>query len=214
MEPAWLNYQGVTRDKSEAVTEGVRAALDGRSLTREQLAAEAARVTHTSHPQDKLRSGWDDLLKSAAYRGYLCFGPSQVRTVTFACPDQWFSSWREYDSAEALATAAREYLAAYGPAPPEDFSRWWRMKPREARKLFQQLGEDFTTVEVEGWTAWMLAMVVKRMPARPLPRLPGSYLNSIPMWWPPFIKQQICSQVVPSRSASIGQLGGYLPLYW
>lgn len=163
LEPAWLTYQGVTRDEIEAITQGVRLALDGQCLTREQLAFEVARQTHAAHLEDKLRSGWGDLLKPAAYQGYLCFGPSQGRNVTFVRPDQWLGTSQEYETEEALRAVIRRYLAAYGPATPEDFARWWGMKPREARILFHQLGDTLTTVDVEGWKAWMLTTVVEQI---------------------------------------------------
>ncbi len=42
---AWLRHHGLTREQAEAMLDAIPVALDGRQLTREELAAEVARVT-------------------------------------------------------------------------------------------------------------------------------------------------------------------------
>ena len=175
---AWLKYYQLNTEEPRIIIEGVRSALDGRCLTREQLAAEVARITGLARLEEVLRSGWGDLLKPAAYQGYLCFGPNQERNVTFVRPDQWMSAWQEYDTEEALTTMVRRYLAAYGPATYGDFAHWWGLRsfPR-VRAAFQRLGAELIEVTVEGRNAWALTSMVEQLddlpPAPAVRLLPG-----------------------------------------
>jgi hypothetical protein len=175
---AWLKYYQLSIEEPMIIINGVRSALDGRRLTREQLAAEAARITGLARLEEALRSGWGDLLKPAAYQGYLCFGPNQERNVTFVRPDQWIGSWEEYDSDEALTTIVRRYLAAYGPATYQDFAHWWGLRSfPKVRAAFQRLGAEVIEVSIEGRNAWALASMAEQLgdpPPAPAARLlPG-----------------------------------------
>ena len=131
-------------------------------MTREELADEVALRT-SPHLRDHFLSGWGSLLKPAAYRGMLCSGPNRGRNVTFVRPDQWVTGWREIASDEALAEIARRYLAAYGPATHVDFAQWWAMGTRQARTVFQSLGDELEQVDVEGRRCWALAADVPAM---------------------------------------------------
>jgi hypothetical protein len=167
---AWLRYFQLNTDEPKVIIEGIRNALDGRCLTRELLAAEAARITGLTHLEAALRSGWGELLKPAAYQGYLCFGPNQNQHVTFVRPDQWLSAWEDYDTDEALTTLVRRYLTAYGPATYADFAHWWglRSAPR-VRAAFQRLGKELTEVSIEGRAAWALTATLEQISAPPAP---------------------------------------------
>jgi uncharacterized protein YcaQ len=77
--------------------------------------------------------------------------------VTFVRPDQWAGPWRDLDPAAALADVCRRYVAAYGPVAPQDFARWFRLPPAEARRVLESLGGDLAEVAVEGKRAWALA---------------------------------------------------------
>jgi hypothetical protein len=187
---AWLKYLDIP--SVEVVTTimmGIRSALDGRSLTREQLAAEVASATGLPQVEPILRSGWGELLKPAAYSGYLCFGPNQEQNVTFVRPDQWIGvAWQEYDPAEMLTAIARRYLATYGPATHQDFAHWWGGRFfREVRAAFHQLGDEITEVTIEGRRAWALTAMVEQIedvppppPARLLPGFDAYVIGTLP----------------------------------
>jgi hypothetical protein len=168
-KPSWLKYHGVTLAEIEAIIEAVPVVLDGRCLMREALADEIARVLQAPHVGDLLRSGWGALLKPAAYHGYLCFGPSQGQAVTFVRPDQWLGGLREIDPGQAQQDVLRHYLTAYGPAPREDFERWWGMEPRDARRLFSGMAGELAEVTIEGRAALALAATVDALRALPEP---------------------------------------------
>jgi uncharacterized protein YcaQ len=180
---AWRKYLGLRAvDEVDAIIEAVRVALDGRCLTREQLAdAVAAQQGLPPHVREILLSGWGSLLKPAAYHGYLCFGPSQGQAVTFVRPDQWLGEpWPEMDSTAALREIIRRFLATYGPATRDDFALWWGVPPRHIRATFNDLTGELEPVEVGGVKAWALPGTAAQIAALAAP----STVRLLPMFDP------------------------------
>ena len=155
---SWQKYYGLTYEEAEAMLAAIPEALDGRMLTREELAQEVGRILGSEEIGGKLRDGFGALLKPSAFRGDLLFAPSVGRNVRFAQPDQWLSGWEPAETEVAAREVVRRYLAAYGPATREEFARWFGMSsPAQAGRLIESLGEEVVLVEVEGSHAWMLA---------------------------------------------------------
>lgn len=155
--PSYYSYHKVTPAELAAIEATAPALLGAEGLTREELADAVAARAGNPHLAELLRSGWGALLKPLADRGQLCFGPSRGRNVTFVAPARWLAAWREEEPAASLREVARRFLAAYGPATPEEFARWWGDEPAPARALFRSLGDQLAPVEVEGWRGWALA---------------------------------------------------------
>src|ERR671921_811588 len=155
---SWQKYYGLTYEEAEAMLAAIPEALDGRMLTREELAQEVGRIMGSEEIGGKLRDGFGALLKPSAFRGDLLFAPSVGRNVRFARPDQWLSGWEPAETEVAVREVVRRYLAAYGPATREKFARWFGMtSPAQSGKLIEGLDEEVAPVGVEGPNAWMLA---------------------------------------------------------
>jgi uncharacterized protein YcaQ len=155
-EPHWYAAAGLEPSQADALLEAIGEALDNRCLTRQELADEVAGCVG-EWGRERLRSGWGELLAPAAFVGRLCFGPSKGSQVTFVRADQWVGQWQEHDPGEALAEACRRYLATYGPATPQDFAHWFRLRPDEARGVMESLADELEEVDLAGRRAWMLA---------------------------------------------------------
>jgi hypothetical protein len=146
---SWLRHWKLTREQADAMLDAIPVALDGKQLTREELAAEVERITGIGALSDKLKGGFGDLLKPAAFRGDLCFAPSDGQRVRFARPDQWLGPWKPMDAEEATLEVTRRYLARYGPADREDLARWFGItSPAQAGRWLEALGDE--AVEVDG----------------------------------------------------------------
>lgn len=153
---SWHTRAGLDASEGEALLAAIGEALDGRILTRKELADEV-----TSHigewARERLLSAWGEMLAPAALAGKLCFGPSSGSQVTFARADQWIGHWEQHDPWEALIELARRYIATYGPSTPADVAHWFRLKPDQARALMDALASDLEAVDFAGRRAWMLA---------------------------------------------------------
>jgi hypothetical protein len=155
---AWQRGFGVTLGELARLNDAVAEALDGRLLTREELAARVGELTGAEELGDKLRGSWGVLLKPAAALGRLCFAPSQGQQVRFTRPDTWLGGWTGHDPEEAMAEVTRRFLAASGPVTREDFARWWGIpSPARGGRLLERLGDEVVRVEVEGTAAYALS---------------------------------------------------------
>ena len=154
---AWQRGFGVTLAELERLTDAVAEALDGRLLTREELATRVGELTSPALG-DKLRGSWGALLKPAAALGRLCFAPNQGQQVRFTRPDTWLGGWAPRDPEAAVDEVTRRFLAASGPVTREDFARWWGIpSPAKGRRLLERLGSEVAQVEVDGTAAYALA---------------------------------------------------------
>ena len=107
--PAWQRYFEMDPAAMETLRGAVHEALDGRTLTREELIAAVTGRRGLEHIGDGLRSGWGTLLKPVAWQGDLCFGPQSGTRVTFMRPDQASRRWAgipDPDIAGPIAIAA------------------------------------------------------------------------------------------------------------
>ena len=153
---SWLRHHGLTREQADAMLAAIPAALDGQMLTREALADEVARLTGIAGMDGKLRGGFGDLLKPAAFAGDLCFAPSEGRNVRFTRPADWLPAFEPHDAVAAQIAVGRRYLSAYGPATRETFARWFGItSPAQAGRWLASV--EPVEVSVAGVTMLALA---------------------------------------------------------
>jgi hypothetical protein len=166
-KPAWQRVSGVTPRQIDELTEKVAAILDGAVLTRDQLVTQVVADKRFAGMEDRLRSGWGQVLKPLAWRGVLCHGPNQGNKITFTLPASQFPNWAKRPEPEEAAPAVIEaYLGAYGPASPEVFDRWLSLnstsRPR-LRQWFADMGDRLTEVDVEGRRGLMVTDHVQEL---------------------------------------------------
>ena len=167
LKPSWQRVSGVTPRQIDELTEKVADILDGAVLTRDQLVTQVVADKRFTGMEDRLRSGWGQVLKPLAWRGVLCHGPNQGNKITFTLPASQFPNWGKRPEPDEAAPAVIEaYLGAYGPATPEVFDRWLSLnstsKPR-LRQWFGDMGDKLTEVKVEGRQALMLTEHVEEL---------------------------------------------------
>lgn len=159
--PSWERYFGMTTKHWDAFRPAVREALDGKTLTRDELIAAVVAKRGLGHIGDALRSGWGTLLKPLAWQGDLVFGPNRGTRVTFVLPTAASSRWVGVpEPEEAAPIVIVGYLGAYGPATIDNFRNWLsrgRVSARQIRIWFKALGERITEIEVDGERRYVLA---------------------------------------------------------
>jgi hypothetical protein len=143
VDPKGVRHPALDTGEVEELRLAILAALDGRCLLREELAADVVpRVGRKIG--GRLKSGF------AFFGGAeLCQGPPQGAKITLARPDQWIERWEEPDEAEALRAVSRRFLHTYGPARANEFHEWFA-----SRQFDPGAVED---VDVEGRRALLLA---------------------------------------------------------
>ncbi len=146
---SWLKFYRLKLNEIETIIKMVREVLDGKQLTRQQLATEIGKKLGPRIKRE-LSSGWGSLLKPAAFQGNLCFGPSEGQNAIFVRPDQWLGKWNEPSSEDAMKTILRRYLKAYGPITHEDFARWWGMLAGRAKRLLRSIAEELRRLRWRG----------------------------------------------------------------
>jgi winged helix DNA-binding protein len=157
--PAWQRWFGMDPATMERFRDVVIEALDGRSLTREELIEVVLAMPGMAHLGDRLRSGWGTLFKPVAWQGGLCFGPQAGNRVTFRRPDQASHRWAGVPAPEIAGPRALvAYLDAYGPSTANGFRNWLSRGLIPAKHVghwIEELGDRLTAVNLEGETAWV-----------------------------------------------------------
>jgi DNA glycosylase AlkZ-like len=153
---AFLKYFHITVDELNLLYEAIGEVLRGQVLTREELGAAVAKRTGDEKYGEYVMGSWGSLLKPAAYRGELCFGPSAGQRVCFTRPDEWLPEWQPVDPHVATSKVTRRFLATYGPATRDELRLWWGVYAADANKMLATLDGEMSPVEIEGTPAWAL----------------------------------------------------------
>jgi len=172
---------GITEPLVDAAVPHVRELLDGRGLTRHEIAAELA--------ARGIRLGEDGqaathLLAALSARGVTCRGPDQGRDAAFVLLDDWVgpapgsiadagsiaaadsvpgsdsrsdpASHPGSDSAGLTAELARRYFGAFGPATAADFTTWSGLPSGAA---IAAIRDELTEVAFDDRRGWTLGRV-------------------------------------------------------
>jgi hypothetical protein len=152
--PIWVKYFGLTPKHIQEMRGIFREVVGDRALTREEVIAGITQRPRFEHLGEHMRSGWGTVFKPLAWQGDLVFGPNKGSRPTFMVPEAASSRWKPLpDVNDAWAQVVLNYLSAYGPAGPAQFSAWLSrgaISRRQLKTWFADLGEQLTPVEVEG----------------------------------------------------------------
>jgi uncharacterized protein YcaQ len=163
----WARYLGIDQPDMDRLIDAIGDALDGRALTREELAAEVSRRRRDRSLLEAMRHSWGGLLKPASYRGVLCFAPSDGQRVRFTNPRSWLgidgSAPDPPDPSDARREVIRRFVTTNGPVPLDEIARWWSESATMARRVMRELGDEVVEVDIEGTPAWIAAAAVARL---------------------------------------------------
>lgn len=151
----WRRYFGTTSKKMDVLRRAICDALEGKELTRVELADAVTARRGLAFAEDALRSSYGEVLKPLAWWGEVCFGSSRGGRVTFTSP-----GWPGLiDADEAAPVVIASYLRAYGPATFEGLAAWLggAADKRRLRGWFRECGDRLAGVEVDGRPAYVLS---------------------------------------------------------
>lgn len=162
---SWLKYHGVTAEQMGDIMATLPDVLGGEPLTRQELAGAIIKATRHEDLRGPLTQGFGAVLKPLAFKGLLCSGPPRGRNVTFVAPRRWLDRWAEVDTEEAIDSIVLAYLGTYGPATPDEFSRWFDLKPALAKKSFARLGDRLVHLEDGAIPGELVDEIAKKRPS-------------------------------------------------
>jgi Winged helix DNA-binding domain len=146
-------------DQIESVLGAITAALATADLTVAELheAVVTACGEWAGDPVLPAFSGmwarWRTALSLAVARGLMCFGAGRGRAVTYTSPANWLPGFAPAAGPESVRWLVTEYLAAYGPATPDQFARWLGAPRPWAAQAFAELAPQLQRAEIEGAAA-------------------------------------------------------------
>ncbi|OEJ29406.1 hypothetical protein AR457_12810 [Streptomyces agglomeratus] len=113
----------------------ITTALRGGPAPRAELSARLAAAGFATGGQVAIH-----LLRRCALLGLICHGPAVGGEPSFVLLDDWLGSAGapEVTPRDATAELVRRYLAAHGPASPEDFATWSGLPPSAARRVWPE----------------------------------------------------------------------------
>jgi hypothetical protein len=103
------------------------------------------------------------VFRPAVVEGLMCYGPDCGTQVTFVRVDQWLPKLKAISESKAQQLLLRRYLAAYGPATLQDFSKWSGIPSKDTRPIWDSLKDDLTEVRVGEKKAWTLRENLKQL---------------------------------------------------
>jgi Winged helix DNA-binding domain len=152
----------LTPDQLDRVVEAIDDALGGGELTIDELGEEVVARTGVWAGErvmpafQELWPRWRQAIRTAAFRGSLCFGPNRGPKVTYTSPRRWLPNFKPAPEREALGGVLSRYLFAYGPATAQQFARWLGAPATFAARCFEAVGDEAERVDLEGTTSWMV----------------------------------------------------------
>ncbi|MFN2195810.1 MAG: winged helix DNA-binding domain-containing protein [Anaerolineales bacterium] len=96
------------------------------------------------------------LIARAALEGLICAGPEQGGETAYVLFERWIGSLQPLPRQEAILRLARRYLAAFGPAGPQDLARWSGLRQSEANAAWESLADEIVAVDAAGVPGWLL----------------------------------------------------------
>jgi len=166
---SWLTANGLTVDEIQSLMAAIVEALSDGPLTRKQVSARIA-PKFGPHVKAWLESGWGGVFHWPVAQGLICFAPSQGKDILFVRVDQWLPELKEVAMEEAQNALLRRYLRVYGPATPQDFSKWIGQSSTKMRAVWTRLEPELIPVEVEGFErGYILREDITAAQAEPLP---------------------------------------------
>ncbi|MEK7727616.1 MAG: winged helix DNA-binding domain-containing protein [candidate division KSB1 bacterium] len=157
---------GLTAKEIEGMQHSAFAALRDGPLSQSELTARVK--TQVGKKMREAMAKFWNVFRPLFASGLICYGPSHGQEVTFVRVESWLPHFKEVPAAEARAILLRRYLHAYGPATPQDFSRWTGLPMLEVKPAFVALAEELIELETPQAKAFLLRADEETLRARQL----------------------------------------------
>ena len=157
---------GIVREEADALTMLIMDALSSGPLGRRAITA-AVRPKVSKRVRSWMENVWS-IVRVPVAEGLICYGRGESNEVSFIRVDRWFPKLESKPISETEAQAAlfRNYLRAYGPATPTDFSHWAGIPMQQARQVRSLLEPELEEIGGDKKTSLLLREDVAVLNAR------------------------------------------------
>lgn len=107
------------------------------------------------------------LIYRAVAEGTLCQGPDQGKRPSFALRKDWLGPLQPLPFETALDRLIMRYLAAFGPAGPEDMAAWSGLKISLVRAAWERIAPNLVEVHSPSGRLWALPEQIAGLDALP-----------------------------------------------
>jgi hypothetical protein len=146
-----LREVGVTGDEAARAIRLIARMLETDApMTRAEIADGLARRGIRAEGQ-----GIVHLIRLAALQEVACYGPVQRGKPTLVLVRDWLGRGRTMDHETALSLLASRYIAAHGPAAPEDFATWSGLHATDAKRAWRTIADRLVEVKTGQRSLWM-----------------------------------------------------------
>ena len=155
-----LKAEGVSVDQSATALRLIERMLEREgALTRDEIADRLRGQGVRTEGQAIAHLVW-----LAAAEGVICHGADRGGQRCFVLVRDWLGQPEPRDRDAALAELAVRYLAAHGPAEPEDLVAWSGIRPADARRSWRRIEDRLVPLQTALGVRWAL-----RSPPDPAP---------------------------------------------
>jgi len=195
-----LRQLGLTGDQPAKAERAVERMLgrDG-PLTRQEI---LVRLRRLGFPTADEAVAYH-LVWLAAAEGGACYGPTRGADRCFVLVRDWVGETKPMDRDAALAELAVRYLAAHGPAAPEDLAFWSGIRMGDVRRGWRSIAGRLVEVEAPGAALWTLKSPPREAPEGIVRLLPN--FDEYLLGW-----KDRSFAVGPGRWKEINRGGGWL----
>jgi hypothetical protein len=143
-----LGWDDALYERGKALIQGILARRG--SLTRPEIKALLAEAHLPYEGQAVVH-----FLFRAVFEGIVCLGSDIDHEPAYCLAEQWLGKRPFLERDEGLRRLGRRFLAAFGPAGPNDLAFWAGIRIGAAREAWNLIAEEMTTVDVEGRPVWL-----------------------------------------------------------
>jgi len=144
----WHARVGATPQQVQALVETIVAGVADGPRTQQELIAHAKKRSGVAI-RKWLDHAWSGV-RPAVIEGAIVYGPPRGAAATFVRADAWLGPQPTPGVDAARTELLRRFLAAFGPATAQDFSKWSGLSMRAARAAVDAARGELLDVSVDG----------------------------------------------------------------
>ncbi len=136
----------ITQKEREDLNNHIINTLSNGPLTKQKL-ANTVKKKVSKNVKMGMEKVWNPF-KSVMADGLVCYYPIQGQKTTLVLTGDWLPEYEDIPAQEAKRKLLMQYLRAYGPAVPQDFSKWSGIAMSEVAEIWRQIKHKLSKMNI------------------------------------------------------------------